>query len=368
MKYLSDLSVKKLRGKTCLLRLDLNVQDKTLDDSLRLERSVPTILYLLRHKCRVVILSHRGRPSPGDGKNLSLKSASQELSELIGQKITLFKSFNFKKIRETISNRPLGEVFMLENLRFQKREEANSIPFAKQLASLGNIYINDAFAVCHRKNASVTAITRFLPSFAGLEMELELKAFRSATVNARKPLVLILGGVKIADKVGVINRFYSKAAYILTGGGVANTFLAAKKMPIGKSLWDKESLAIAKKWARSKKIVIPQDVVVSDSGIYDIGPLTVKKYSRIIKKSRTIIWNGPMGYIENKKFQAGTVGVAKAIGKSKGFSIVGGGETTSLILNRNLQKNVSFLSVGGGAMLEYLSGKKLPGIEALSKK
>jgi len=367
MKYLSQLSRKKIQGKTCLLRLDLNIQDDELKDSLRLERATPTILYLLKNKCRVVILSHRGRPSSKDGKNLSLKKASLELSKLIGQKIFLFSSFNVKKIRETILKQPLGEVSMLENLRFQKGEESNSASFAKKLSLLGSVYVNDAFAVSHRKNASVEAITRFLPSYAGFEMESEIDAFKKVTTRARKPLVLILGGVKIADKVGVIKKFYSKANFILTGGGVANTFFVAKRIPIGQSLYDKDSLLIAKKWSKSKKIVIPEDVVVSDGSVYDIGPKTVKRYSEIIKKAKTIIWNGPMGYIENKKFQAGTLGIAKAVGKSKDFSIVGGGETTSLILKNNLQKNISFLSIGGGAMLEYLSGKKLPGLVALDK-
>ena len=378
MKFLSQIPKKNLSGKTVLLRLDLNIQDNELKNSLRLKRSAATIIYLLSNKCSVVILSHKGRPSLAKqgiskskflitNKELSLKKISGKLSNIIGQKITFFDSFDFKKTKENILKHPLGEVFMLENLRFNKGEESNSVSFAKKLSSLGDVYINDAFAVSHRSNASVDAITEFLPSYAGLELESEIEAFKKVIGNPPKPLVLVIGGVKISDKIGVIKKFIGKAEWILTGGGVANTFFAAKGIPVGKSVFDKNSLGLAKKWISNKKIVLPDDVIVDGGEILDIGPKTVAHYTKIISNAKTFIWNGPMGMIENAKYQSGTIGLVKAMARSKDFSIVGGGETTSLILNKNLQSNVSFLSVGGGAMLEYLSGKKLPGLEALMR-
>jgi 3-phosphoglycerate kinase len=371
MKYLSRLNKKYLKGKTCLLRLDLNVQNNELSDSLRVGRSVPTILFLIKNGCKVVILSHKGRPNHTkqriSNKEPSLKSIGVRLSDLIGQKVHFFGKLNFLKIKNEIAQRSLGEVFMLENLRFNKGEESNSRNFAKKLASLGNIYVNDAFAVSHRKNASICAITGFLPSYAGLEIESELDVFKKVLKNPRKPLTIILGGAKISDKVEVIKKFYLKAFWILTGGGVANTFFFAKGIPVGKSLYDNNSLKTVKKWLKSKKIIMPEDLMISGGNIMDIGRKTVDRYSKIIKKSKTVIWNGPMGYIEDPKFQSGTIGIAKALKQSKAFSVVGGGETTYLILEKKLEKNASFLSVGGGAMLEYLSGRELPGIKALEK-
>jgi len=204
-----------------------------------------------------------------------------------------------------------------------------------------------------------------LPSYAGLEMESEIQAFDKVFNHPPKPIVILLGGIKISDKIGVIKKFINKAKWILTGGGVANTFFAAKGIPIGNSVFDKNSLSLAKEWILNKKIILPVDLIIKKGQILDIGPKTIELYSNIISKSKTFIWNGPMGMIERKEYQRGTLGLVKALKKAKCFSVVGGGETTSLILSKNLQSNVSFLSIGGGAMLEYLSGKKLPGLEAL---
>ncbi len=369
MKFLSQIPGKKLSGKTVILRLDLNIQNNELKNSLRLQRSAATVMYLLRNKCSVVILSHKGRPDmkSKDAVKLSLKPIGNELEKIIGQKIHFISFADFKNAVKILSNKKQGEVFLVENLRFWKGEEKNDVKFAKNLSKLGDIYVNDAFAVSHRKNASVDAITGFIPSYAGLELESELEAFKKVIIKPKKPLVLIIGGVKISDKIGVIKKFITKADWVLTGGGVANTFFAAKGIPVGKSVFDKDSLSLAKKWTLNKKIVFPEDVSVDSGEILDIGPKTVAHYSKIISNAKTVIWNGPMGMIEKEKYQAGTVGLVKSMARSKDFSIVGGGETTSLILEKNLQSNISFLSVGGGAMLEYLSGKKLPGIEALKK-
>ncbi len=371
MKYLSQLNKKYLNGKTCLLRLDLNIQDDELKNSLRLKRASLTINFLLKNNVKVIILSHKGRPENVSNiehqkSKLSLKDVSKALSDVVDKKIILFENFDFKKIKKAV-NDSNDKVFMLENLRFNSGEENNSKNFAKGLSFLGDFYVNDAFAVSHRENASVCAITDFLPSYAGLELEMEIKAFEKVIKNPPKPLIIILGGAKISDKIGVIKKFYSKISWVLTGGGVANTFFAAKNIPVGKSLYDKNSLTIAKEWSKSKKIIFPQDVKIENGEILDIGKKTIENYSSIIKKAKTIIWNGPMGYIENEKYQNGTVSLARAIGKSRDFSIVGGGETTSLILKKHLEKNIKFLSIGGGAMLWYLSGKKMPGLEALDK-
>jgi 3-phosphoglycerate kinase len=369
MKFLSKVSGKKLDGKTVLLRLDLNIQKNEFKNSLRLNRSAASIMYLLNHKCCVVILSHKGRPKPNlskkEIKDFSLKPVIKELEKIIGQKIHFIDKKDFADIKKELSKRNPGEVFALENLRFWKEEENNNINFAKKLSELGDVYANDAFAVSHRSNASVDAITKFLPSYAGLELESELNVFDKLLKNPPKPITLIIGGAKVSDKIGVIKKFIKKSDWILTGGGVANTFFAAKKIPIGKSIWDKQSLNLAKKWVSNPKIILPKDTIVKNQQILDIGKETILNYVQIIKKSKTVIWNGPLGMIEDKNYQKGTVEVAKALADSKVFCVVGGGETTSLILEKNLEYGISFLSIGGGAMLEYLSGKELPGLKAL---
>jgi 3-phosphoglycerate kinase len=374
MKYLSQIPGKKLSGKTVLLRLDLNIQGNELGNSLRLKRSAVTIIYLLQNKCSVVILSHKGRPDikklNSDKKyrnQFSLNPIGKALAEIIGQQVHFIDSSDFKIIEKNLANKRPGEVFLVENLRFWKEEEKNDAKFAGKLSKLGDVYVNDAFAVSHRSNASVDAITKFLSSYAGLELESEIEAFRKVLNKASKPLILVIGGVKISDKIGVIKKFISKAEWILTGGGVANTFFAAKRIPVGKSVFDVDSLALAKKWSLNKKILLPDEVVVDKGEILDIGQKTIAHYSKVISSAKTVIWNGPMGMIENPRFQKGTLELVKALRHPGVFSIVGGGETTSLILEKGLSSAASFLSVGGGAMLEYLSGKKLPGVEALKR-
>ncbi len=384
------------------MRVDFNITNAELRGMMRrttrklhprLAAVLPTIKFLIKRGAKVIILSHRGRPNlkfPISNyqlpisKEFTLKLFAKILSKLLKKSVQFidFKK-DFKTIKTIIKNALTGSIFLLENLRFLPGEDKNDKKFAKQLASLATFYINDAFSVSHRKNASVVAITKFLPSYAGLSLENELKNLSQVMRNPKKPLIIILGGAKISDKIGVIKNFLKKTDSFLIGGGVANTFVMAQGVPIGDSLYEKEMLPIAQQLLKSKKIVLPIDAIVNKRRILDIGPKTAKKYAEIIKNARTIIWNGPMGYIEDKRFIKGTEAIIKAIMKSRAFSaprskgrgggprglaIIGGGETTSVVLLKTksykLKANI-FISTGGGAMLEYLAGKKLPGLEAL---
>jgi len=383
MKYLSSLSKKSLANQTCLLRVDFNIENTDLHGyehgltriPLRVERVLPTIKFLIDRGARVVILSHRGRPKTQISADSQRKSAftlkpfAKILSKLLKRPVQFIdlnlRKSDFLKLRNKIENFPPGSIFLLENLRFLPEEEKNDKKFAQRLALLGDFYVNDAFSVSHRAHASVVAITQFLPSYVGLALENELKKLNQVMKSPKKPLIIIIGGAKISDKIGVIKNFLKKANCILTGGGVANTFFAAQKLPVGQSLYEETMIPLARQLLKSKKIILPIDSVVSKGAILDIGPKTIKKYTNMIKSAATIVWNGPMGYIENKKFRKGTGEIAKAIIKSRAFAVIGGGETTSIMSKVKGQKSKVFISTGGGAMLEYLAGKKLPGIEAL---
>ncbi len=371
MKLLSALSKKDLSGKICLLRVDLNIKDDELEkENLRVQAILPTIKFLSKNNAKIVLLSHRGRPK----KNISHKPRTASFS--LKPFVKIFENLLKTKIefidlstitRDSIRGRirkSKNRIFLLENLRFQKVEEENNKNFAKQLASIGDVYVNDAFAVSHRQAASVCAITRFLPSYAGLLLEKEIENLDKVLKNPEHPLVVVMGGAKISDKISLIKNFLKKADHFLVGGGIANNFLKAQGLPIGNSIWEKDAVNFAEQISKSKKIILPDDYAVSDRKILDIGPESIKKYSRILKTAKTIIWNGPMGMAENIKFKKGSEGIIKAIGQSKAFAAIGGGETAALFKNKKVSNNV-FLSTGGGAMLKYLAGEKLPGITAL---
>ena len=334
MRRLSDLIKKKLAGQVCLLRTDFNIE--TPEDSLRLEASLPTIKALLKKGVKIVILSHRGRPVKPE-MALSLKIVIPFLEKQLKQRTVLLKNIPGKL--------PAGKLFLLENLRFWSGEEKNDSAFAQTLSRLGDFYVNDAFAVSHRKNASVTSLPRLLPSYAGFLLEKEIKTLSHTMRNPKKPLLLIFGGSKVSDKIPAIKNLLPKANKVLLGSSCLN----------------KQNLI-----PKSKKIIKPKDWLSQDSLALDIGPLAVKAYIEEIGKAKTIIWNGPLGKFEDPKFAAGSIAVAKAISQSRAFSIIGGGETTQLILKLKLKNKIGFLSTGGGAMLEFLAGKKLPGILALN--
>lgn len=368
MKFLSNLKSKNLSNKTCLLRVDFNIEKgESIEKSPRFISAVDTIKFLNKYGVKVVILSHRGRPQKKDS-SLSLKPLTKILSSIL-KKPVIFADLDEKNLREKIRKSKLESVFLLENLRFYPGEDKNDKNFAKKIAGLGDFYVNDAFAFSHRKTASMAAITKFLPSYAGPTLENEIKHLNAAIKQYKKPLVVILGGVKISTKMGLIKNFFSKADYFLIGSAMADNFLLAQGLPIGDSVYEKEMVPFAKKILKSKKIVLPTDFIIDNRKILDIGEKTEKQFANIIKKAKTIIWNGPVGQFEIPKFAKGTYALMRAILKNKNAKvIIGGGETIAAISkyqsaiskNRNI-----FFSTGGGAMLEYLSGKKLPGIEAL---
>jgi len=375
-----------IEGRTCLLRLDLNTPDGELKNSLRLQRAVPTIRYLLERGCRVVILSHRGRPEgklkvsavgrpAADGKSkklkvgrdVSLRHAVRALGKLVGRNITLFDHFDFEKIKAVIGRNNPGTVFALENIRLLDGEERNNTALAKKLARVGDFFVNDAFAASHRAHASVDVITRFLVSYAGLSLEEELKACEKVMRHPRQPLVVVIGGAKVSDKIGVVENFGKRASAILVGGGTANAFLTARGLPVGESVYERRAVTKASSLLKScPLLVLPTDVVVRDKRIVDIGVETSRQFSRIIRRAGTVVWSGPMGIAEKELSARGTLEIARAIARSKAFSLAGGGQTTAFIIKKGLFKRFSFLSTGGGALLEYLAGRKLPGLEALA--
>ena len=353
--------------RTYLLRLNLDIKGRNFKDQLRFRLAVSSIKSLSRKNNKVVILSHLGRPR-GVDKKLSLRPLAEALVLASGKSIKFIPHFDFKKAKAEIQAAPGGSIFLLENLRFLSEETKNSRALAKDLAALGNRYINDDFATSHRAAASILGITEFIPSKAGNILKKEIRTLKKLKDGPGHPFVLIIGGAKMADKVVLIKYLLPFVDYVLVGGGPANNFLKINKVDIGSSINEPGLTQTAKMLYRSKKVVIPIDWKKEDGKILDIGPETIKFYSKIIAGARTIIWNGPMGYFENKKFAVGSEKVAKAILKNKrAKTIIGGGETiAALPLKINKQEyGKLFISTGGGAMLEFLAGKKLPGLAVL---
>jgi phosphoglycerate kinase len=371
IKYLSKTNRKALAG-VALLRLDFNTKDNW-----RMDAVLPTVKLLAKTAAKVVIVSHRGRPEGGEIVNgmpkgfpadLHLKRDAVHLARLIKRPIKFVSHFRFDEIKQKITRSPKGSIFMLDNLRFLKGEEVNDPALAQQLASLADFYVNDAFAVDHRANASVVAITKFLPSYAGIELEAEIAALSKAIVNPERPLVLILGGAKASDKLGVISFFRRKADWFLLAGASANSILELKGVDVKRSLREKDpkTLTSLAEIARQKNVIVPVDFVWGHGAIFDIGPKTIALFAAKIAAARTIIWSGPIGLIEKKAYAKGSVAIAKAIGRNRrAFSVSGGGETVMFLKKYKLDKKFSFISTGGGAMVDFLAGEKLPGIEAL---
>ncbi|MFA6495191.1 MAG: phosphoglycerate kinase [Candidatus Paceibacterota bacterium] len=373
IRYLRTASIAYRAHPVVLVRLDLNIAARELRHSVRLKRVASTIVFLRRKGCVVVIISHRGRPSKKEQqlkkatRATSLKPLVGALSVALKTKIIFEASSDFTGVARRVRALMPGSVMLLENIRLWPEEEKNNVAFAKKIATIGDIYVNDAFAVSHRAHASVDAITRFLPSYAGFELEKEIRALDAVVHAPARPLVVVLGGVKISDKIGVIKNFWKHADAIVTGGGVANTILAFRGIPVGQSVFERDALTVVRPYLGAEKLRAPIDVITAKEGIFDIGPKTIAVYSNLLQKAKTIIWNGPMGYIEKKVYQKGTLEIGRACARSKGFSVVGGGETTSFLFEKKLANRISFVSTGGGAMLDYLAGEKLPGIEALKK-
>ncbi|MDP3762672.1 MAG: phosphoglycerate kinase, partial [bacterium] len=346
-----------LRG-TALLRLDFNTEDEW-----RMTATLRTVRFLLKTAEKIVMVSHRGRPaSPQSGagkphgfeRKLSLRRDAKNLGALLGRQVHFVPHFNFPKIKAMVSAAPRGSIFLLENIRFLKGERANERTLAARLASLADFYVNDAFAVSHRDDATVHAITTFLPSFAGLELEREIGFLSRVFVRPKKPIVIVLGGGKAIDKLDVLRFFKNKVDWFLLGGAPANTLLFLKGIPIGSSLADRDPADIKKLKSvlRYRNVCVPVDWVWKGGKILDIGPKTVAAYAKKSAAARTLVWSGPMGLFEKRPYDRGTRAVARAIVKNhKVFSLAGGGETVAFLRERGFHRKISFISTGGTAML-----------------
>ena len=384
-----------LRDKKILLRLDLNVplDKEKISDTTRIDKILPTLKFLNEQKAKIIILSHVGRPRGKVLKELSLKPICENLQEQLGLSVKLI-SQNINEIKNKNFFDNFNEkILMLENIRFYAEEEKNDNKFARHLASLGDLYVNDAFSCSHRAHASIVEISKFLPSFSGLQLDLEINALTKITSEITKPITCIIGGSKISTKIEIIKNLIPKFDNIIIVGGMANNFIEYFGHNIGKSIKEKKCAPIIEEIiSLSKKekceITYPEDVLVSkdlngsckkkelneildDEMILDIGPKTIDKVTNIINSSNTILWNGPAGYFENPNFANGSIEIAKAIINNnklnKIFSVVGGGDTVSLLNSIKAVDSFNFVSTAGGAFLEYLEGKKLPGITALNQ-
>jgi phosphoglycerate kinase len=361
-----------LKGKKVLLRADFNVPiaNQKVSGANRIVESLGTLKYLISAGARVILISHLGRPKNYGDPESSLRPVYDFLKNKL-DKIYFSEEIFGDITDEIIKNLANGEVVLLENLRWDAGEESGSLEFAKKLASLADIYVNDAFAVSHRDHASVSIICRFLPHFAGFLLEKEVTGLQKLAQNTLSPFVLVLGGAKIADKILVINNLAPHVSKILIGGAMANTFLAASGANVSNSLFEPEVLKTAKEYLDryQDKIVLPQDNVKKEGedgfSYMDIGRQTINNYKKIISEAKTIFWNGNMGYSEDQKYALGTEEIARAISNSSAESYVAGGDTVGAIEKMKIKDKFSFVSTGGGAALEFLAGKKLPGIKAL---
>lgn len=383
MKIKSIKSIKKLSGKIVLLRVDLNVpmEKNLIKSDYKIIAVLPTVRYLLRHNAKVIIITHIG-------KNKTAKPVSKRLSDMLGKKILFISQCVGKKVEEAVKKMGPKGIIFLENLRFNSGEEKNDGKFAKLLARPADIYVNDAFAASHRDHASVSAVKKYLPSYAGLLLEKEILNLNKIS-KPEQPLVSIIGGNKIKTKISFIKKLAEKSERILIGGALANNFIAAHGFEIGKSMADKDSMKTAEKIARKyKNIILPVDAVTAekinsenceikpvsqirkDDIILDIGPRTIKLFASFIKKARTIIWNGPLGYFENEHCKHGTMAMARFVAsRSTGhaFGVVGGGETVQALKMTKMENDVDYISTGGGAMMAYIGEEKMPGLKGIVK-
>lgn len=388
-KTVRDLDV---AGKKVLVRVDFNVplNDKgEITDDTRITASLPTIQYLLEQKAAVILMAHLGRPKGQIKPELSLAPVAKHLGKLLGKKILFAPDCVGEAAQAAASKLKPGHILLLENLRFHKEEEKNDMEFAEKLASLADLYVNDGFGVSHRAHASVEGVTHFLPAAAGFLLEKEIQYVGQAVTNPLHPFVAIIGGAKVSDKIGVISNLLDKVDTLLIGGGMANTFLAAQGYKMGKSLVEEDKLDLAKELlAKAKKnkvnMLLPTDLVMAAAFApdaehvtekvknlnqaymaLDIGAETSKAYAEALADAKMIVWNGPMGVFEMDAFCKGSEAVAKAVAKSRATSIVGGGDSVAAIEKLGLAKRITHISTGGGASLEYLEGKVLPGVAAL---
>lgn len=390
---IDDLQVK---GKRVLVRVDFNVpvdDNGQITDDRRIKAAVPTIKSLADRGAKVILVSHFGRPKGGPNDKYRMDVMAKRLSEIIGKSVVKVNDCIGDEPKKAIETLSEGGIVLLENVRFYKEEEANDEAFAKKLADLAEIYVNDAFGTAHRAHASTAGVAKFLkPAVSGYLMQKEIDIMGKALSNPETPFVAILGGAKVADKLGVIQNLLEKVDTLIIGGGMAYTFLKAQGMEIGKSLLDAEKVGfaqemLAKAKAKGIKLLLPIDTVVADNfknptvsktvpsneipadmeGV-DIGPETVKLFAKEIETAKTVIWNGPMGVFELPQFAVGTKAIAQALTQSKGTTIVGGGDSAAAVEQMGFADKITHVSTGGGASLEFMEGIELPGVAALTEK
>lgn len=387
-KTIEDIDV---RGKKVLVRVDYNVpiKDGVVTDDTRIRASLPTLNYLLDHGAAVILFSHLGRPKEGPDPKYSMKPVAQHLSQILNKPVAFAEDCVGPVAEAAAKALKPGEILVLENTRFYPGETKNDPEIARQMASLADIYVNDAFGSAHRAHASTEGVARYLPAVAGYLMEKEIRYLGQAIENPKRPFIAILGGAKISDKIGVIRNLLQKADQILIGGGMANTFFKAQGYPMGDSLVEDEALDTARELLNlgGTKLRLPVDVVIANRfdneaeskvmpmgpipdgwRVLDIGPETVAAFSKALQHAGTVVWNGPMGVFEFEKFAQGTFGIARAVAECGAVTIIGGGDSVAAINAAGLAEKITHISTGGGASLEMLEGLVLPGLAALLDK
>ncbi len=394
-KCINDVPDEVLKGKRVLVRVDFNVpldKERNITDDNRIRASLPTINYLIDKGARVILMSHLGRPKGEPNPQFSLDVVAKRLGQLLDKDVAFLPDCIGEEVKEKVSTLKDGEVVLLENLRFHKEEKENDEGFAKELASLGELYVNDAFAASHRKHASVVGVAKFLPAYAGFLVAKEIDVLSSLLEDPKTPFMAILGGAKVSDKIGVIKNLMNKVSSILIGGGMSYTFLKSQGYEIGDSLLEEDKIETAREILkdaerRGIKILLPLDIVVADrfaedanakvvdaknipSGWMgmDIGPKTIELFQNELKNAKTVFWNGPLGVFEMEKFSNGTNSIAKFLGELDAITVIGGGDSASAVRKAGVSDRMTHISTGGGASLEFLEKGTLPGIEVLEDK